>query len=180
PSGRFARDATRCRGASTGPRVMPGGWQPAAATRLQREAGHRRRRHPSLHHGSVGACKGRTRCRNAPARYRTSGLWIRAAQGLWHAGARVRLAHAGTLRCSSDELRALRAARAFSSRAPSSESRVPAVSFVHLRIHTEYSLADSIIRVEAPKRKGSSGGNSQALTDRAAELQLPALAVTDL
>ncbi len=58
------------------------------------------------------------------------------------------------------------------------ESVTPA--FVHLRVHTEFSLLDSIIRVEAPKRKGRTGGNSRTLTERAAELKLPALAVTDL
>jgi len=54
------------------------------------------------------------------------------------------------------------------------------VSFVHLRVHTEYSVADSIIRVEPPKRKGSGGSiNAQTLTERAAEIGLPACAITD-
>jgi DNA polymerase-3 subunit alpha len=54
------------------------------------------------------------------------------------------------------------------------------MSFVHLRVHTEFSLVDSIIRAEPSKRKGSrSAGNSQTLTERAAELKAPALAVTD-
>jgi DNA polymerase-3 subunit alpha len=51
------------------------------------------------------------------------------------------------------------------------------MSFVHLRVHTEFSLTDGIVRVEPPKRKG--GGSGATLTVRAAELQLPALAVTD-
>ena len=51
--------------------------------------------------------------------------------------------------------------------------------FVHLRVHTEYSLVDSIIRVEPPKRKGRTGGNSQTLTERAKQMKLPALAITD-
>ena len=52
------------------------------------------------------------------------------------------------------------------------------MSFVHLHLHTEFSLIDSLIRVEPPVRK-SSGGNVQSLTTRAAELGLPALAITD-
>jgi DNA polymerase III subunit alpha len=55
-----------------------------------------------------------------------------------------------------------------------------ATGFVHLRVHTEYSLVDSIVRVEPPKRKGRVGGNSRTLTEQASELGLPALAVTDL
>jgi DNA polymerase-3 subunit alpha len=51
------------------------------------------------------------------------------------------------------------------------------MSFVHLRVHTEFSLTDGIVRVEPPKRKG--GGSGATLTVRAAELKLPALAVTD-
>jgi DNA polymerase III subunit alpha len=49
--------------------------------------------------------------------------------------------------------------------------------FVHLRLHTEYSLTDGIVRVEPPKRKG--GGQGATLGSRAAELKLPAVAVTD-
>ena len=49
--------------------------------------------------------------------------------------------------------------------------------FVHLRVHTEYSLTDGIVRVEPPKRKG--GGQGATLTSLAKELKLPALAVTD-
>ena len=52
------------------------------------------------------------------------------------------------------------------------------MSFVHLHLHTEFSLIDSLIRVEPPARK-SSGANTQSLTGRAAELGLPALAITD-
>ncbi|HEX4872439.1 MAG TPA: DNA polymerase III subunit alpha [Nevskiaceae bacterium] len=51
------------------------------------------------------------------------------------------------------------------------------MSFVHLRIHTEYSLTDSIVRVEPPKRKG--GGAGLTLTAQVAALGQPALAVTD-
>jgi len=50
-------------------------------------------------------------------------------------------------------------------------------SFVHLRVHTEYSLNDGIVRVEPPKRKG--GGTGDTLTTRAAKLGFPAVAVTD-
>ena len=54
------------------------------------------------------------------------------------------------------------------------------MTFVHLRVRTEFSLADSIIRVEPPKRKGSGGGvNTQPLAERLAELGLPACAITD-
>lgn len=49
--------------------------------------------------------------------------------------------------------------------------------FVHLRVHTEYSLTDGIVRVEPPKRKG--GGVGATLTSRAAELGFPAVAITD-
>ncbi|MGH8444061.1 MAG: DNA polymerase III subunit alpha, partial [Solimonas sp.] len=51
------------------------------------------------------------------------------------------------------------------------------VRFVHLRVHTEFSLTDSVVRVEPPKRKG--GGVGATLTSKAAELKLPALAITD-
>jgi DNA polymerase-3 subunit alpha len=51
------------------------------------------------------------------------------------------------------------------------------MSFVHLRLHTEFSLTDGIVRVDPPKRKG--GGSGATLTMRATELKLPALAVTD-
>ncbi|MDD3762696.1 MAG: DNA polymerase III subunit alpha [Nevskiales bacterium] len=49
--------------------------------------------------------------------------------------------------------------------------------FVHLRLHTEYSLTDGIVRVEPPKRKG--GGLGATLLSRTAELGMPAVAVTD-
>ncbi|MFA5939395.1 MAG: DNA polymerase III subunit alpha [Sinimarinibacterium sp.] len=49
--------------------------------------------------------------------------------------------------------------------------------FVHLRVHTEFSLTDGIVRVEPPKRKG--GGVGATLTSRAAELGYPAVAITD-
>ena len=50
--------------------------------------------------------------------------------------------------------------------------------FVHLHLHSEFSLVDGLIRIEAPARK-SAGANVQTLTQRAAALRLPALAVTD-
>ena len=43
--------------------------------------------------------------------------------------------------------------------------------FVHLRLHTEYSLTDGVVRVEPPKRKG--GGQGATLTSRAAEMGYP-------
>ena len=57
------------------------------------------------------------------------------------------------------------------------EIRDRAMSFVHLRLHTEFSLTDGIVRVEPPRRKG--GGTGATLTVRAAELGLPAVAITD-
>ncbi len=52
-----------------------------------------------------------------------------------------------------------------------------APGFVHLRLHTEYSLTDGVVRVEPPKRKG--GGVGATLTSKAAELRMPAIAITD-
>jgi DNA polymerase-3 subunit alpha len=52
------------------------------------------------------------------------------------------------------------------------------MSFVHLHVHTEFSLVDGLIRVEPPARK-SLGANTQTLTSRAAALNLPAVAITD-
>ncbi|MDB5968972.1 MAG: polymerase subunit alpha [Hydrocarboniphaga sp.] len=49
--------------------------------------------------------------------------------------------------------------------------------FVHLRLHTEYSLTDSIVRVEPPKRKG--GGSGGTLTQAVAAHRQPAVALTD-
>ncbi|KAF1690416.1 DNA polymerase III subunit alpha [Pseudoxanthomonas taiwanensis] len=53
--------------------------------------------------------------------------------------------------------------------------------FVHLHIHTEYSLADSTIRVpEKPDQADPAKAKRPNLLSRAVELGLPALAVTDL
>ncbi|HEY0975209.1 MAG TPA: DNA polymerase III subunit alpha [Solimonas sp.] len=49
--------------------------------------------------------------------------------------------------------------------------------FVHLRLHTEYSLTDGLVRVEPPKRKG--GGAGATLSSQAAKLRLSAVAITD-
>jgi DNA polymerase-3 subunit alpha len=49
---------------------------------------------------------------------------------------------------------------------PAAVAAAPPPGFVHLRLHSEYSLADSIVKVKA-------------LTARAAELRMPALALTD-
>ncbi len=49
--------------------------------------------------------------------------------------------------------------------------------FVHLRLHSEYSLIDSIVRVEPPKRKG--GGGGATLTAAVAAHGQPAIALTD-
>ena len=53
--------------------------------------------------------------------------------------------------------------------------------FVHLHLHTEFSLADSTIRVpEKPDyARPEKAGDRPNLLSRAIELQLPALAVTD-
>ena len=53
--------------------------------------------------------------------------------------------------------------------------------FVHLHVHTEYSLADSTIRVpEKPDQADPAKAKQANLLSRAVELGLPALAVTDL
>ena len=53
--------------------------------------------------------------------------------------------------------------------------------FVHLHVHTEFSLADSTIRVPAKPEQADPKKAKQAnLLSRAVELGLPALAVTDL
>ncbi|NKF23192.1 DNA polymerase III subunit alpha [Solimonas marina] len=49
--------------------------------------------------------------------------------------------------------------------------------FVHLRLHTEFSLTDGVVRVEPPKRKG--GGVGATLVSRSVELKMPAVAITD-
>jgi DNA polymerase III subunit alpha len=48
--------------------------------------------------------------------------------------------------------------------------------FVHLRLHTEFSLTDGLIRVEPPKRKGVEGAT---LAGHVATLGMPAVALTD-
>lgn len=48
--------------------------------------------------------------------------------------------------------------------------------FVHLRLHTEFSLTDGLIRVEPPKRKGVEGAT---LASQVAKLRMPAVALTD-
>ncbi|MDB5986850.1 MAG: polymerase subunit alpha [Nevskia sp.] len=52
------------------------------------------------------------------------------------------------------------------------------MSFVHLHLHTEFSLSDGLIRVEAPARS-SAGANVSSLSMQAKALQLPAVAITD-
>ena len=54
-------------------------------------------------------------------------------------------------------------------------------AFVHLHLHTEFSLADSTIRVpEKPDQADPAKAKQANLLSRAVELGLPALAVTDL
>lgn len=48
--------------------------------------------------------------------------------------------------------------------------------FVHLRLHTEFSITDGLIRVEPPKRKGVEGAT---LATTIAKLGMPAVALTD-
>jgi len=48
--------------------------------------------------------------------------------------------------------------------------------FVHLRLHTEFSLTDGLVRVEPPKRKGVEGAT---LASYVARLGMPAVALTD-
>ncbi|HHW4683320.1 MAG TPA: PHP domain-containing protein, partial [Xylella sp.] len=53
--------------------------------------------------------------------------------------------------------------------------------FIHLHIHTEFSLADSTIRVpEKPEQGHPKKAKQTNLISRAVQLKLPALAVTDL
>jgi DNA polymerase-3 subunit alpha len=52
-------------------------------------------------------------------------------------------------------------------------------AFVHLGVHTEYSLVDSIIRIE-PVKSARSDGRLETLTRRASTLGFAAIAVTDL
>ena len=58
--------------------------------------------------------------------------------------------------------------------------------FVHLRLHTEYSLSDGIIRLERPEAKLDDAKKRhleerfKTLTEQAIELKYPAVAVTDL
>ena len=47
---------------------------------------------------------------------------------------------------------------------------------VHLRLHTEFSLTDGLIRVEPPKRKGVEGAT---LASHVAKLGMPAVGLTD-
>ena len=60
------------------------------------------------------------------------------------------------------------------------------MSFIHLRVHTEYSLTDGIIRLERPEAKLEDSKKRhleerfKTLTEQAAELKFPAVAVTDL
>jgi DNA polymerase-3 subunit alpha len=52
--------------------------------------------------------------------------------------------------------------------------------FIHLHLHTEFSLADSTIRVpEKPEEARPEKAKRPNLLSRAVELRLPALAVTD-
>ena len=46
--------------------------------------------------------------------------------------------------------------------------------FVHLRLHTEYSISDGLIRVQPRK-----GVNGETLTSQAEKLNMPAIALTD-
>jgi DNA polymerase-3 subunit alpha len=49
--------------------------------------------------------------------------------------------------------------------------------FVHLRVHTEYSLVDGIVRVEG--ERGDGKRQREGLVDACARLRMPAVAVTD-
>jgi DNA polymerase-3 subunit alpha len=50
--------------------------------------------------------------------------------------------------------------------------------FVHLRVHTEYSLVDSVVRIESEK-KDDGTPIREGLIDAVARMRMPALAVTD-
>src|ERR1051326_1688413 len=57
-------------------------------------------------------------------------------------------------------------------------ARGPSTGFVHLQVHTEFSLTDGIIRLERPE--GTTEVRYTTLTEQAAALGFPAVAVTDL
>ncbi len=60
-------------------------------------------------------------------------------------------------------------------------SRMSTSRFVHLHVHTEFSLADSTIRVpEKPDQADPKKAKQANLLSRAVEIDMPALAVTDL
>ena len=50
--------------------------------------------------------------------------------------------------------------------------------FVHLRVHTEYSLVDGVVRIETEK-KDDGTLIREGLIDAVARMRMPALAVTD-
>jgi DNA polymerase III subunit alpha len=56
---------------------------------------------------------------------------------------------------------------------------MPTPSFIHLRLHSEYSLVDGTVRLEAVRDKHSKQLLIPGLFDRLRELQLPAVALTD-
>lgn len=51
------------------------------------------------------------------------------------------------------------------------------MTFIHLRLHTEYSLVDGLVRVEA--QSGGRTDTARTLIQRLAELEMPACAITD-
>mgnify|MGYP003398598924 CR=1 FL=1 len=50
--------------------------------------------------------------------------------------------------------------------------------FVHLHVHTEYSLVDGVVRIDSEKRDDGTLVR-EGLVDACARLQMPAVAVTD-
>jgi DNA polymerase-3 subunit alpha len=56
---------------------------------------------------------------------------------------------------------------------------MPTPSFIHLRLHSEYSLVDGTVRLETVRNKHSKQLLIPGLFDRLRELQLPAVALTD-
>src|SRR5690606_13472492 len=86
------------------------------------------------------------------------GLRLQPSQGLCHARTSCRARNARCLRGSPAQFRA--------GQPLSREGRVVTATFVHLRVHTEYSLVDSVVRVKP-------------LVESVASAGMPAVALTD-
>ena len=132
---------------------------------------HRRRRAAHLHRRRVDSRQGDARRDDGRSRRDLSAVRLRLAQGLQHAaalrGARQATAPRRSIAAASSRCGSPSAARP--SRLHSSYVRC----FVHLHLHTEYSLVDSVVRIQ------SEGGDAPGLMDAVAAAGMPAVALTD-